>query len=186
MHATHPDTVRPAAPLSRFMPAAATIDDLAAATAMSIVILRQAGEGLGTTIEDFRAAPETCHLSGEQIEQNLGRASRIADRSVIRQDAVDYVLPDEAGGVRGIREATREDELSEATDAQLLDIAASSCGQLVTDDAIVGALLQQGLRPSAISRIWPALMARLAAEVSGLEKPSIARLAMRRRELVEA
>lgn len=185
MHA-HPDTVRPAAALSRFMQAPSPIDDLAAATAMSVVILRQAGEGLGTTIEDFRAAGETCHLSDEQIEHSLGRASRIADRSVIRQDAIDYVLPSEAGEVHGVREATREDELSEATDAALLDIAASSCGQLVTDDAIVGALLQRGLRPSAISRIWPALLARLAADVSRLEKPSIARLAMRRRELVEA
>jgi len=186
MHATHPDTIRPGTSLSRFMPAPAPIDDLAAATSMSAVILRQAGEGLGTSRDDFRAAPETCHLTDEQIEHNLGRATRMADASVIRQDAVDYVIPDEAGGVHGLREATPQDDLSEASDATLVDIGVATCAELVTDDAIVGALLQRGLRPSAISRIWPGLMARLAAQVSSIDKPSIARLALRRREIVEA
>jgi len=202
MHATHPDTIRPGTSLSRFMPAPAPIDDLAAATSMSTVILRQAGEGLGTSRDDFRAAPETCHLTDEQIEHNLGRATRMADASVIRQDA--YLPPREAGEVHGFREAPggwpgepdgsteqsgnqgADDDLSEASDAALVDIGVATCAELVTDDAIVGALLQRGLRPSAISRIWPGLMARLAAQVSSIDKPSIARLALRRREIVEA
>lgn len=193
----HPDTIRPETSLGHLSSPPPALEDIGTATAMSIVILRNAGEQRGTTIEDFREAPETCHLTDDQVAANIGRARRIADARVIRQDSsgwpngstpepvgqsVDESLPTyvrEAGDVHGIREATAEDDLAEATDEALLTLAEQSCAQIVTDDAIVGALLQQGFRPSAISRIWDRLTARLSADVAALGKPTIGHIAAR-------
>lgn len=177
MLSTHPDTIRPDHS-GAFVPAPGVlVESPDIARRMATVILRQASDGQPTTLHDFHEASETRELSGDDLRRNLGRAKQIADETVIRQDAADYQPPRESGHVHGIREATVEDELSEASDEVLLDIARGVCGELVTDDAIVGALLQRGLRPAAISRIWSRLTVKIAADVAVLKKPSIGAIA---------
>jgi len=176
MLTTHPDTIRPDHSGHGFVPGAGfPVESEGVALRLATVILRQAGDGQPTSIEHFREASETRDLSSDDIARNIGRARQLADQKVIRQD--DPTFGAEAGQVHGMREATDEDDLAEATDEQLLDIATGACADIVTDDAIVGHLLQRGLRPAAISRIWSRLTVRLAAGVAQLDKPSIGALA---------
>jgi hypothetical protein len=178
MFNTHPDTIRPDHSAGGYFPSGPfPAESPGIVQSMATVILRQASDGQPTLIDDFRNAPETRHLSPDELRANIGKAKAIADEHVLRQDDPGYRPFTEAGAVHGMREASRDDELAEATEEQLLEIATGACASLVTDDLIVGTLLQQGFRPAAISRIWPRLTVKLAAGVAQIQKPSIGAIA---------
>jgi hypothetical protein len=178
MLTTNPDSLRPDHSAASFLPAGAfEAEDDAIATKLAAVILRQASEGQPTELRHFREAEETKTLTPDQIALNLGRARAIADRRVIRQDDPSYHVPAEAGHVHGIPEAP--DGLFEKTDEELIALAQGYCTAQITDDLIVGTLLEAGYRPAAISRIWDRLKIKLAADLAKLPKPSIGALARR-------
>jgi hypothetical protein len=180
MLTTTPDSLRPDHSAASFIPAGAfPTEDDAIARKMAAVILRQASDGQPTELRHFREADETKALTPDQIALNIGRARAIADRRVIRQDGVE--LPPEAGDVRGIPEAP--DGLFEKTDEELIALAQGYCTAQITDDLIVGTLLEAGYRPAAISRIWDRLKVKLAVDLAKLPKPSIGALARRAQAL---
>lgn len=195
MLATHPESLRPDHVSGAFI----DLDTLKLEAAD--VARRVAGVILDVTrdlgrqpeMRDFREAEATRGLAAEAILANLPGAWAIADKTTIRQVDENWMAPQagpegwpngrspgegsdgDPGSVRGIPEAI--DGMFEKTDDELLDIAAGECAGLITDDMIVGALLRRGLRPEAISRLWPRLTRKLALTVAGIAKPSIGNIA---------
>jgi hypothetical protein len=145
MH-THSENLRPDHAGSRLVPAPFALEDEDIAGRMATVILRQSGEGRPTEMHHFRDAPETHSLSADEIARHIGRASRIADRTVIRQDHPTF----------GTAEAPYDRE------ARIREASALVLGMLPQIPTIHSTLRLQQFTNREIADLWDEIIARAA------------------------
>ncbi len=176
------ETIRPDAGVGFYLPLGPTLaasDEII--NRMATVMRRQARNGRETTIENFRAAPETRGLTNAQLAAHRERAADIADETVIRQVDPDWRQPGagpvDAGDVHGFPEAPLEPHPDD-----LLVSALPIATQILTGAAIVDVLHPAGFSPAQIRAIWPSLTVAMAEHIRALDKPSLVEIAMRFRE----
>lgn len=122
---------------------------------MLAVITRNRLAGLATTRDDFHQAEETCDLSDAELDANIGRAKRLANRDAVRHDQpAAPVSPWEA---------------DPDYRASRIALAAGTLAGLMPTEAEAIAILRTGDRFSVreLGALWPEIITETARIAAG-------------------